>query len=149
MILWDFWQWLICSAAPNKQPTGTRLRIPIKKPPQNSKVHYISPEEAKVLGSSSSTSHFAFRPPVNKPYESKTEVVPPSNPPPKFRIKPYLPVGPSGSREPLNNWSMPSCIKDEKLAASTGITPFLLPFFKVPWNICGVCVCWKGGSWNV
>ncbi|XP_056683955.1 uncharacterized protein [Spinacia oleracea] len=100
-------------------PTGTRLRIPIKKPPQNSKVHYISPEEAKVLGSSSSTSHFAFSPPVNKPYESKMEVVPPSNPSPKFRIKPYLPVGPSGSREPLNNWSMPSCIKDEKMAAFT------------------------------
>ncbi|XP_021737458.1 uncharacterized protein LOC110703962 isoform X2 [Chenopodium quinoa] len=105
--------------APTKQPSGTR-RITIKKPPQNSKVHYLPPEEAKVINYGATTRnlssprkvHIVHRPSGNKPSASKMEAIPSSFPTPKFRIK----VGPSGSKEPLNDWSMPSYLKDTNLS---------------------------------
>lgn len=97
--------------APSKKPGGAGTRSTIKKPPKNSKVQYLTPEEAMVLGSGSMRSNFssprkshgAHRSSMNKPTSSSL--------PPKFKSKPNPPVAPSGRRESLNNWSMPSCSK--------------------------------------
>uniref|UniRef100_A0A803L9I0 AIPP2-like SPOC-like domain-containing protein n=2 Tax=Chenopodium quinoa TaxID=63459 RepID=A0A803L9I0_CHEQI len=95
--------------ASSKQPSGTGLRFSIKKPPPNTRVQYISPEEAIVLEteamrnnlSSPSKSSFAHRSPT------------------PFRIKPNPTVGISRRREPQSDWSLPSGSKDRKSLAST------------------------------
>uniref|UniRef100_A0A803M0U0 AIPP2-like SPOC-like domain-containing protein n=1 Tax=Chenopodium quinoa TaxID=63459 RepID=A0A803M0U0_CHEQI len=105
--------------ASSKQPSGTGLRFSIKKPPPNTRVQYIPPEEAIVLESeamrknlsSPSKSPFAHRSLVNKPT--------PSAPPRKFRIKSNPTVGLSQRREPQSDWSFPSGSKDRKSSAST------------------------------
>ncbi|XP_056683910.1 uncharacterized protein [Spinacia oleracea] len=102
--------------ASSKQPSGSGIKLMMKKPPP--KVQYITPEEAIGLESGAmrsnlsppNISQFRHRPSANKRS---------STPPAKFTIKPNPPVGPSGRRDPLNDRSMPNGSKDKNVSAST------------------------------
>lgn len=119
-----FYQCMLCFAVQRKQPSGSGMRFTLRRPPQDSKVRYISPEEAIGLKSgemrnSSFTPRNAHRSPLKNPLASKIEAIPSSSAPSRNKFKPIPSAVPLGGRKPLINFSRPSCLKDKKLSAST------------------------------
>ncbi|XP_057517298.1 uncharacterized protein LOC130798373 [Amaranthus tricolor] len=110
--------------AQRKQPSGSGMRFTLRRPPQDSKVRYISPEEAIGLKSgelrnNSFTPRNAHRSPVRNPLASNIEAIPSSSAPFRYKFKPNPSAVPLGRREPLINSSRRSCLKDKKLSPST------------------------------
>ena len=126
------YQCMLCFAAQRKQPSGSGMRFTLRRPPQDSKVRYISPEEAIGLKSgelrnNSFTPRNAHRSPVRNPLASNIEAIPSSSAPFRYKFKPNPSAVPLGRREPLINSSRRSCLKDKKLSPSTGSrNPFKL-----------------------
>ncbi|KAH9624406.1 hypothetical protein KSS87_023712, partial [Heliosperma pusillum] len=126
----------------SKQPSDVTTRFNIRKPPRNTKVQYISPEEAMALESGaqknlSSTgksnlsspgkSNLSCRPTVNRIFASKTEASRCTTIPPKLSAKHNPHEGPPGFTNLLSTRSLPNTLLDKKLSASKDTEKCVVP----------------------
>ncbi|KAH9609500.1 hypothetical protein KSS87_018713 [Heliosperma pusillum] len=130
------------STVSSKQPSDVTTRFNIRKPPRNTKVQYISPEEAMALESGaqknlSSTgksnlsspgkSNLSCRPTVNRIFASKTEASRCTTIPPKLSAKHNPHEGPPGFTNLLSTRSLPNTLLDKKLSASKDTEKCVVP----------------------
>ncbi|XP_074317077.1 uncharacterized protein LOC141653265 isoform X2 [Silene latifolia] len=110
----------------SKQPSDVTTRFNIRKPPRNTKVQYIPPEEAMVLESgaqkknllSPSKSNLSCKTTANRIFASRTEASRSTTIPPKLCAKRNTPEIPPGFTNLQSTRSLPNTLQDKKLPAS-------------------------------
>ncbi|KAL9239451.1 hypothetical protein vseg_013773 [Gypsophila vaccaria] len=112
---------------PIRDPCNTAIRSNIRKPPRNTKVQYISPEEAKVLESGAQKKNFSSprklnlscRPTVNRTFQPRMESDRSTIVSSKFSLKQNSLDRPPGFTKPLGARSPPNTSWDKILSKDT------------------------------
>jgi len=132
---------MACSAVPNKQPEDARAIFMIKKPPQNTKVKYITPEEVRALESRAMKNESIL--------ESKTHLSPRSSIPKasfcqrglsalvsNYSAKPGPQIGVPGFEVSLNGETLSGSSPNKQFSISEGCSPSSLVLWKTQ------CIYW-------